>query len=581
VNVLQLISSGGYYGAENVVVSLSESLENCNCRSVIGVFHNDDQRNEDLTRQAELRGLSVQPIACRGRWDRETIEAIRQKMEHLNIDLLHTHGYKADIYGFLASRKLGVPLVSTCHLWTHDTAAVRFYEFLDSLFLRRFDAVVAVSDTIAESLHVSGVCESQIRVIDNGIDIPSFHQARATLVEKIEKGRSLLVGTVGRLVPQKGMEYFLRAAREVLLEFPNVTFVVIGAGPDREKLEQLALELAIEQNVVFTGLCTDMPGAYASMDVFVLPSIDEGMPMAILEALASKKAVVATDVGAVPRLIIPEKTGLLVAPRDVPALKHAILRLLNDPSLRAALGNAGEALVKRSHSRDVMAQNYLELYEQVADKSGASASRVKSPRKSIPAIPASMNVRLIAKRIVQAAALLLTFPAALFCGFGRVRPLYQMFAQMYALGPGIIGSYLRSAFYHMTLRECSIDTAISFGTYFVHPETIVGSFVSVGCYCVIGRARIGTRTQISSHVEIPSGRHEHARDEQGNLIPSIECETVIGESCWIGASAIIMAKVGDGSTIGAGTVVVKDIPPGVVAVGNPARVIGPVKAESR
>jgi virginiamycin A acetyltransferase len=192
-----------------------------------------------------------------------------------------------------------------------------------------------------------------------------------------------------------------------------------------------------------------------------------------------------------------------------------------------------------------------------------------------------MNPRLIVKRSAQAAALVLTFPAVLFCGFGRVRFLYEMFAQMYALGPGIIGNYLRSAYYCMTLQKCSIDTTISFGTYFVHPGSIVGSFVSIGSYCVIGRARIGHGTQIASHVEIPSGRHQHGRDEQGNLVGSFHGETVVGRFCWIGASAIIMAEVGDGTTIGAGAVVVKDIPPAVVAVGNPARVIGPVKAGSR
>jgi glycosyltransferase involved in cell wall biosynthesis len=383
MNVLQLISSGGYYGAENVVISLAESLERHNCRSVIGVFHNAHQQNEELTRQAERRGLTVQQIVCRGRWDWQAIGAIRDKLESLNIDLLHTHGYKADIYGFVASRKLGLPLVSTCHLWTRQTAAVRFYDFLDSLFLRRFDAVVAVSDAIAKSLHLSGIPESKIRTIDNGIDLPHFSHARATLVEKINKGQRLVVGTVGRLVAQKGLEYFLRAARAVLPDFPNVIFVVLGAGPDREKLEHMARELGIEENVIFAGHCTDMPGAYASMDVFVLASVDEGMPMAILEALASKTPVIATSVGAVPRLIIPEETGLLIAPRDVQALKHAILRLLNDSTLRSKLGNAGEALVKRSHSHDIMARNYLHVYEQVAGQL-VEAPRVELQRHPGP-----------------------------------------------------------------------------------------------------------------------------------------------------------------------------------------------------
>jgi acetyltransferase-like isoleucine patch superfamily enzyme len=182
-------------------------------------------------------------------------------------------------------------------------------------------------------------------------------------------------------------------------------------------------------------------------------------------------------------------------------------------------------------------------------------------------------MRTLLKRAVQGVACLLVFPCALLSGFGRVRALYVLFAQTLALGPGFIGIFLRAAYYRMTLRDCSIDTAIHFGSVFVHPGASVGPNVSVGSFCVIGRARIGARTQISSNVQVPSGRHEHPRDASGALASSVEGETVIGSDCWIGASATVMAAVGDGSTIGAGAVVVKDIPPGSVAVGNPARVI--------
>jgi acetyltransferase-like isoleucine patch superfamily enzyme len=184
-----------------------------------------------------------------------------------------------------------------------------------------------------------------------------------------------------------------------------------------------------------------------------------------------------------------------------------------------------------------------------------------------------MTPRLVAKRTAQSVAVLLTSPAAALCGFGRVLQVYTFFAHFYALFPGIVGNLLRGAFYRLTLRQASIDTNISFGTYFVYPEASIGPYVAIGAYCVIGRARIGERTQIASHVEIPGGRHQHERDAMGRLRGSTDGETVIGSRCWIGASAIIMADVGDGSTIGAGSVVVKNIPPHSVAVGNPAKVI--------
>jgi len=187
-----------------------------------------------------------------------------------------------------------------------------------------------------------------------------------------------------------------------------------------------------------------------------------------------------------------------------------------------------------------------------------------------------VSPRLAIKRFAQSIALAVVFPSALLCGFGRVEHLYTLFAQFYALVPGFIGDFCRVAFYKLTLRGCSIDIRISFGTFFSRRSACVGPFVSIGAFCVIGCARIGARTQIASHVEIPSGRHGHARDAQGRLVGSVEDEIVIGADCWVGASAILMANVGAGTTIGAGSVVVKEIPAGAVAAGNPAQVIRPM-----
>ena len=184
-----------------------------------------------------------------------------------------------------------------------------------------------------------------------------------------------------------------------------------------------------------------------------------------------------------------------------------------------------------------------------------------------------MSAHVAIKRLSQCVALAVVFPSALLCSFGRIERFYTLFAHLHALVPGFIGDYCRAAFYNLTLRRCSIDTTISFGTFFSRPTASVGPFVSIGAFCVIGCARIGARTQIASHVEIPSGRHGHTRDPEGQLVGSVYDEIVIGADCWVGASAIVMANVGPGTTIGAGSVVVNEIPAGVVAAGNPAQVI--------
>jgi virginiamycin A acetyltransferase len=150
--------------------------------------------------------------------------------------------------------------------------------------------------------------------------------------------------------------------------------------------------------------------------------------------------------------------------------------------------------------------------------------------------------------------------------------MYATCAHLLALAPGPCGDFLRAAYYSLTLRGSSSDTRIGYGSFFVHPGASIGRNVSVGAYCVIGNARIGDRTQIASHVQITSGRRQHLRDEAGRMSGSSSLfEVDIGADCWIGAAAVVMASVGSGSTIGAGAIVVHRIPPGVVAVGNPAR----------
>ena len=186
------------------------------------------------------------------------------------------------------------------------------------------------------------------------------------------------------------------------------------------------------------------------------------------------------------------------------------------------------------------------------------------------------------KSIANGLSLALTFLPALLSGFGRVESIFLMFAQAYALMPGIPGDYLRIAYYKWTLTECTLDSRIQFGSFFAHSQARIGHGVYIGSYCVLGRTRIGDRTQIAAGVQILSGRRQHVRDAEGYISGSDQgefAEVAIGADCWIGAAAIVMAEVGAGSTVGAGSVVVKPIPAGSVAVGRPARVVKSAGAE--
>jgi acetyltransferase-like isoleucine patch superfamily enzyme len=185
-------------------------------------------------------------------------------------------------------------------------------------------------------------------------------------------------------------------------------------------------------------------------------------------------------------------------------------------------------------------------------------------------------LKRILKNLGLALSLSAVFLPAAASGFGRWQPVYELFAHVFALAPGILGDYLRIAYYKLTLSECSLSSRISFGSFFPHSDARVGANVYIGSYCVVGKAFIGRRTQIASGVQILSGSRQHSRRESGEISGAdqgVFTVVTVGSDCWIGASAIIMADVGAGSTIGAGSVVVRPIPSASVAVGSPARVV--------
>jgi glycosyltransferase involved in cell wall biosynthesis len=365
MRVLHLISSGGMYGAEVMLLNLASAQKRLGCEPVVGVFRNEHLPHIEVAEEARARGLHVEIFNCSGRFDHKPLGIIRKVLRKEDISLVHGHGYKSNLYGYFAAKALGLPFVATCHLWTGASPAIRFYEFLDSLLLRRAHRVVGVSDAISNILRKSGLSPEKVSTIHNGTDFSLCEDVSPSLRRELGVGERVLVGSVGRLEEQKGFEYFLRAAREVLTEFPKTQFVVVGEGSLRPRLEGLIHELGLGTSVLLVGQRKDMPGVYASLDLFVLASIDEGMPMTILEALALGKPVIATAVGAVENLVVSEKTGLLVQPRDIPALRDAMLRCLRDQSFAQTLGRNGQEHVQTSFSAQGMARKYTELYERV------------------------------------------------------------------------------------------------------------------------------------------------------------------------------------------------------------------------
>lgn len=363
LKVLQLISSGGYYGAENMLLNLCAGQEKSGCRNSLVLFYNVHVPNVEFYERARRRGVSVRMVHCQGRADWRAVRQIKEYMEEDGVDLLHTHGYKADIYGYLAARSERKPVVATCHNWVGGTAALGIYNRLDRWVLKRFNAIAAVSETVREQLVQSGIPANRVKLIDNGIDVEAF--ARPQLITESRMAGEKVIGMVARLDLQKGFEYLLTAIRELCHSFHGLTVVITGEGPDRKAIEQMIEKYGLQNNVMLAGQESDMPAVYAAMDIFVLPSLNEGLPMTVLEAMAAAKPIVATRVGGVPNVIRDGETGLLVNPKDAAGLKDAIARLLTDSDLCRRMGTQAQEWVSRQYTSSAMALQYRAMYEQV------------------------------------------------------------------------------------------------------------------------------------------------------------------------------------------------------------------------
>jgi len=366
--VLQLRSSIGFFGAENVIAELAKQLSNSNYHPIVGVMEDKRSPHIELAEVAERYNLETKKFKCSRQFNLSTALAIRSFIDQRGIDIIHSHGYKANIYSLLAASFKNVKLVATCHPWITNNLPVKLYAWLDKSLLNRFDRIVTISDEIREEILKHNLSESKVSVIDNGIDISRFMNGynRNDLAKEFDiKPGDIVVGTIGRLSEEKGQKNFIEAAKSLTEKFENLKFLIVGDGPLKQELRAHVSSLKLNNNFIFTGVSENIPKVLALMDIFVLPSLTEGMPMVLLEAMAAKKPVVATTVGAIPRLISDKKSGCLVEPNDPVALKNALEFLLNNKDEREAIAHTGYEIVVQKYSSEEMARKYIDVFNQV------------------------------------------------------------------------------------------------------------------------------------------------------------------------------------------------------------------------
>ena len=297
-------------------------------------------------------------------------------VRHGRFDLIHTHSSKAGFIGRLVARVVGVPVVHTpngLYFLGQSGLKRRFYLTLEQLAGCVTTGLIAVSQGERDVILAHHLARAdRVCVIQNGIDIQQVHrqaqlpEAQPLRVELGLDGTRPLIGAAGRLVPQKNPLAFVRAAAQVMQTVPGARFVWCGDGELRAEVEQLARQINVP--LITTGHQENSAAIMCAFDVFVLPSIYEGLPFALLEAMTLGIPVVATDIVGTHEIVSDQQTGWLTAPQDEAALARAICDALLHDAKAQQLARAGQQLVETRFSVERMAAAHVELYKHIINK---------------------------------------------------------------------------------------------------------------------------------------------------------------------------------------------------------------------
>lgn len=366
MKVLHLLSSTGYHGAENMVAQLVKALAVHGVSNAVGVFYGQDNSNMEIL--DVVHGYTVDNIIfpCRKRLDSSAILALRRYILKNDIDIVHSHKYKTNLYSLVAVLGTHCKLISTCHNWLGNSLKMKFYAALDKQVLRAFDVAVGVSTTVETEL-IKYLPRNKVRKIENGVDLGKFsnldHTKNETKQELGLTGRTV-VGYVGRLSEGKGIQFLIKALVDLIQQKPNVSCLIVGDGEYSLQLKALAWSLGLSDKVLFTGRRNDVPRLYSAMDIFVLPSLEEAFPMVILEAMATGVPVVATGVGDIPRIIEDGRTGLIVKSRSSEALSQALTFVIENQNQAYKMARDARKIVRQNFTAEVMAKRYCIVYEE-------------------------------------------------------------------------------------------------------------------------------------------------------------------------------------------------------------------------
>lgn len=362
MRVVHLIASSGLYGAEKWIFALMRAMESSCFESIIVNLADSEGSLSEIVNSARERDFEAYDFYTGGKFNPFSILNLARWLKNNQIDIVHAHGYKSDVIGLLASRLASRKIISTPHGWSKEKdKKLQFYEKLDRSVFRFMDYVCPLSQDILSSIK-SGIGLHKVKLILNGVDIDEVFNEKA--VTPPLSGR-FKIGYIGQLIERKNVATLIKALSILHSTGVEANLFIVGDGPEMHNLENFVNKLGLKNYVEFFGYRKNAISILKSFDVFVLPSLLEGIPRCVMEAMAAKVPVVASDIPGNRDLVTHDFNGLLYRVSDEKGLADALRGLLENPSLGAKFAKNAYKLVVERYSNRRMADEYALVYQVV------------------------------------------------------------------------------------------------------------------------------------------------------------------------------------------------------------------------
>ncbi|MCX5829583.1 MAG: glycosyltransferase [Deltaproteobacteria bacterium] len=370
--ILYVIDGIEFGGGERVFAQIINGLPEDRYETFLATAPNDA-----FQKAITVKNCSFFPIDFSNRYNAANLLKLIRIIKYHRIDIVHGQGARAEFYARLAAgltgRKKYVATVAM-PVEGYDVGPWkrRLYGIFDRFSERFVDRFLVVSDILVKSMiQVHGIAPGKVVKIYNGIETDLYRQEnqldnRRRIRQEFQvSDTDVLIGAIGRLVWQKGFEYFIQAVPELAQALPTSRYALIGDGILRRDLEKLANDLKIRDHILFTGQRTDIRDTLTALDIVVIPSVLEGFPIVTLEAMAMGKPIVATAIDGITEQIMDGREGILVPPRNTANLAQAIIKIVSNPIMADTLGKAARRRVTTEFSVQQMIKATINVYDDL------------------------------------------------------------------------------------------------------------------------------------------------------------------------------------------------------------------------